>query len=63
MPIKNNIKLSSNFSLGKFLRLWEEIMQSIITLMYVVTTIEDDGNSIQGLRRKKVFSATLAVQL
>lgn len=54
---------TSDFNIGKLLRLWEEIISSIITVMYVVTTITDVGNNIQGPIRKKGFSATLAVQL
>lgn len=36
---------------------------TIITVLYVVTTVTDIGNNIQEPISKKGFSATLAVQL
>lgn len=70
MPITFNVSklyslssFTSDFNIGKPLRLWEEIMPSIITVMYVVTTITDVGNNIQEPISKKGFSATGAVQL
>lgn len=37
---------TSNFDIDKLLRLWEEIVPFIITVMCVVTTIADVGNNI-----------------
>lgn len=54
---------TSNFNISKLLRLQDEIMPFIITIMYVVTTTADVGNNSQGPTRKKGRSATLAVQL
>lgn len=68
MPITFNVSkiyslssFTSDFIIGKLLRLWEEIMPSIITVIYVVTTTTDVGNNIQGPIKKKGLSATLAV--
>lgn len=69
MPITFNVSklyslnsFISHFIIGKLLRLWEEIMPSIITVMYVVTPTTDVGNNIQGPISKKGLSATLAVR-
>lgn len=54
---------SSNFNIGKLLRLREEIMTPINTIMDVLTTTADIGSNILGPIRKKGFSIALAVQL
>lgn len=68
MPVMFNVSeiyslSSSNFNIGKLLRLREEIMTPINTIIYMLTTTADVGNNILGPIRKKGFSVPLAVQL
>lgn len=68
MPVMFNVSeiyslSSSNFNIGKLLRLREEIMTPINTIIYMLTTTADVGNNILSPIRKKGFSVPLAVQL